>query len=122
MLGFFLRRNSNVTRIAAPRGAVPRAISTLMQQRGWKQAEAGWSGPYATRHGTWPGRIEKAGDTLRVFIRNPPPEMRSHPKWCCCHQHDNSGWWRIHLHTNPVDGDANAVVRYVEQLLTESKP
>ena len=120
MLGLFSRRKANVTRIAAPRGAVPRLTASLMDQRGWKKTSAGWTGPYATRHhGTWLGNIEKAGGTLRVFIHNPPPSMRAHPKWACFHNHVG-GWWRIHLHTNPVDGDPNAVIRYVEQILTES--
>src|SRR5262245_49301178 len=120
-MGFFSRRPLQVTRVAASYGAVPRSTTTLMQQRGWQQAWTGaWSGPYATQRGTWPGRIERAGDTFRVFVRNPPPEMRRHPKWPCFNRHDDSGWYRIHLHTSPVDRDANAVIRYVEQIITES--
>jgi hypothetical protein len=110
---------SNVTRIAAPHGAAQRSTATLMDQRGWKTGWGAWTGPYATRFGTWPGRIERAGDTLRVFIHNPPHQLHRHHKWACFHTADN-GWYRIHLHTNPVDGDPNAVVRYVEQLITES--
>jgi hypothetical protein len=92
-----------------------------MDQRGWKQTRAGtFAGPYATRHGTWPGEIEHAGDTLRVFIRNPPACIRNHPKWVCFHKHDDYGWFRIHLAVSPVDRDANAVIRYVERLITES--
>lgn len=119
MLEFF-RSKSNVTRIAAPRGAVARSTATLMEQRGWKQTNVGWAGPFATRYGTWPGSFEKAGDTVRIFIRNPPTVLRKHPKWPCFHQHGDGGWYRIHLHTNPIDGDANAVIRYVEQIITES--
>jgi hypothetical protein len=119
-MGIFSRTPSNVTRIAAPHGAAHRATTTLMEQRGWKQVEPGvFAGPYATRHGTWDGEIERAADTLRVFIYDPPARMRRHPKWPCFHSADG-GWYRIHLHTNPVDGDPNAVVRYVEQLITES--
>jgi hypothetical protein len=121
MMGLFFQHTKNVTRIAAPYGAVPRSTATLMQQRGWGRARfcSGWAGPYATRYGTWPGTIEKAGDTFRIFIQNPPADMQHHPKWPCFHKHDESGWWRIHLHTNPADGDPNAVIRYVEQILTE---
>jgi hypothetical protein len=119
MLEFF-RAKSNVTRIATPRGTVVRSSSPLMQQRGWQQTRTGAEGPFATRYGTWPGRIENAGDTLRVSMRDPPPSLRNHPKWPCFHKHGNAGWYRIHLATNPVDGDPNAVIRYVEQIITES--
>ena len=113
MMGLFFRHNRKVTRIAAPHGAVRRATKTLMQQRGWKNTWAGYTGHYAASgYGTWPGKIEQAGGgALRVFIRNPPTVLQRHPKWGCFHKHDDSGWYRIHLHTNPVDGDPNAVAR-----------
>jgi hypothetical protein len=88
-----------------------------LEKKGW----GAWSGPYATSYGTWPGKIEDAGGrTLRVFIHNPPACLQSHPKWGCFHNHDANGWWRIHLHHQPIDGDPNAVIRYVEQLIVES--
>jgi len=118
-MGWFSRQPARVTRVATPPGAVPRATTTLMQQRGWQKTWAGWVGPYATRYGTWQGKIEKAGDTFRVFIRNPPPEIHSHPKWACFHRHKGD-WYRIHLHTAPIDRDPNAVVRYCEEILTTS--
>jgi len=118
-MGLFSRASSNVTRIAAPYGAAQRSTATLMEQRGWKTRWNAWTGPYATRFGTWPGRIEKAGDTLRVYIHNPPRQLQRHHKWVCFHTTDN-GWYRIHLAVHPVDRDPNAVVRYVEQLTTES--
>ena len=90
-----------------------------MQQRGWKRGWGAWLGPYTTHYGTWPGKIEKAGDTFRVFIQDPPPEIHRHPKWVCFH-YGSDGWYRIHLHTAPVDRDPNAIIRYVEQILTES--
>ena len=120
MFGFFSKRPANVTRVAAPAGAVQRSTQTLMQQRGWQRTKDGWAGPYATRHGTWPGTIHKAGDTLRVYIRNPPDALRRHHKWHCFHKHDDSGWFSMHLSINPVDGDPNAVIRYCEQIITES--
>ena len=82
-------------------------------EEGW----GAWTGPYATSYGTWSGKIEDAGGrALRVFIRNPPACLQSHAKWACFHNHDDNGWWRIHLHHQPVDGDPNAVIRYVEQM------
>jgi hypothetical protein len=121
MLRLFSRLSAKVTRITAPHGAVPRATNTLMDRRGWrKNWSGGWTGPYAIGAGTWPGRIEPAGDTFRVYIQDPPPAIRKHHKWACFHRHDDGGWYRIHLQTSPVDRDPNAVVRYVEQILTES--
>ncbi len=118
---FFNRVPQNVTRIAAPKGAVPRSTQTLMEQRGWKRSFSGvWAGPYATTHGTWHGAIEKAGTTLRPFIKDPPTQLQRHHKWHCFHPIADAGWYRIHLAKNPVDGDLNAVVRYVEQLITEA--
>ena len=99
MMGFF-SQHKNVTRIAAPHGAVRRSTATLIEQRGWKKTWGAWSGPFATHYGTWPGKIEKAGDTLRVFIQNPPAEIHHHPKYACFHSRDD-GWYRIHLHTQP---------------------
>jgi hypothetical protein len=120
-MGFFFNRNARVTRIAAPQGAVLRSTATLMERRGWKKGWGAWAGPYATSYGTWSGKIEDAGGrALRVFIRNPPACLQAHAKWGCFHSHDDNGWWRIHLHHQPVDGDPNAVIRYVEQLIVES--
>lgn len=121
-MGLFSRQTSKVTRIAVPSGAVKRSNLTLMQQRGWTATRTcnGWAGPYATKYGTWPGTIEKAGDTFRVFIRNPPSVLQRHARWHCFHSHGDDGWYSIHLAISPVDNDPNAIVRYVEQIITES--
>ncbi len=121
MFGLFKKPTPKVTRITAPSGAVQRSTATLLQQRGWKSTWSGWAGPYATRYGTWPGRLENAGGgKMRVFIRNPPAELQRHQKWHCFHNHSNDGWYSIHLATDPIDGDPGSIVRYVEQLITES--
>jgi hypothetical protein len=118
-MSWFARRN--VTRIAAPYGAVPRSTTSLMDQRGWKRLRAGiFAGPYATRYGTWHGQIEHAGDTFRVLILSPPTCIQKHARWVCFHKYGDNGWYRIHLAVNPVDRDPNAVIRYVEQIITES--
>lgn len=120
-MGLFAPRYSRVTRVAAPPGAVRRSNASLMEQRGWQHSWSGRtaSGSYATRWGTWPGKIEYAGDTLRVYIRNPPSALQRHPKWHCFHER-YGGWWLMHLDKSPIDRDPNACIRYVEQLLTES--
>jgi len=118
---WFSSRPVRVIRVAAPHGAVPRSTATLIEQRGWKKTWGGaWVGPYATRYnGTWPGRIEVAGDVLKPYIQNPPPEMRRHHKWVCFHAADGD-WYRVHLQITPKDRDPNSVIRYIEQILSES--
>ena len=109
-----------VTRIADPRGAVLRSNLTLLEQRGWRAIGGGFEGPYAPKdRGTWRGRITRRGDVFEVLIHRPPREMASHPKWACFHTADRE-WFRIHLHTNPVDGRVDPIIAYVERLLIEA--
>ncbi len=98
---------------------VARDNTPLTAKRGWRRSGKRWSGPYACRHGTWHGKIEKRGDRFNVLIKKPPEVVRNHPKFVCFHN-DKSGWMRIHLHHNPADQDVNAVIAYVERLLAES--
>ena len=122
-MGLFFNRSANkVTRIAAPAGAVRPSSASLMQQRGWTPSRIGssWSGPYATRHSTWPGQIDTAGDTFRVYIKNPPSVLRKHPRWICFAPLSDGAWYAIHLAVPPSDRDPNAIIRYVEQIITES--
>lgn len=92
----------------------------LIDQRGWKKNRNTWSGPYATKYGTWHGRIERRGDVFDVLINKPPPEVQEHSKRFQCFSKQERGWWKIHLHTNPVDGDPSAIIDYVERLLHRS--
>lgn len=91
----------------------------LLQQRGWSKRGNTWHGHYATPYGTYPGRIEKRGHRLRPYIKNPPPQIQDHRKWACFHR-ERGGWWWVHLHTNPRDGDYNAVLAYIERILIEA--
>lgn len=91
----------------------------LIEQRGWRRRGNIWSGHYATRFGTWPGRIEKRGDVFHVLIKRPPDEVRYSGRFQCFARVKGK-WWSIHLHDNPVDGDPSAVVAYVERLLHQS--
>lgn len=99
---------------------VMRNTTPLSVKRGWKKSRNTWTGSYATFKGTWKGRIERRGDVIDVFIKQPPPEVRGHKRFICFHKH-KAGWWKIHLHTQPVNAnDFDSVIAYVEQLLTQS--
>lgn len=91
----------------------------LIEKRGWKRNGNTWRGSFVTTVGTWPGRIERRGDILEVFIRQPPNAITSHPKWQCFHKRPN-GWWWVHLHTQPHDQDPSAVIAYMERMLAET--
>jgi hypothetical protein len=105
--------------VASP-NLVKHTTRSIRQQRGWTAYANGWHGPYATQYGTWHGEIEHRGGILRPFIRHPPAQLRSHPKWACFHEDRRAGWWRIHLHTQPADGSIDSVILYVERLITEA--
>ncbi|MGH1419405.1 MAG: hypothetical protein ACRBCJ_11160 [Hyphomicrobiaceae bacterium] len=98
---------------------VRRDTTPLFQQRGWKQSGNKWRGSYSTSFGTWDGKIEKHGDVFDVMIKKPPAQIQNHSKWQCFSKRKN-GWFNIHLHDNPVDGDVSAVILYVERMLTEA--
>jgi hypothetical protein len=109
-----------VARVATPHGAVVRNTESIMQQRGWQAHGKGFSGPYATPLGTWAGHIVKEADRFRVYIKNPPMHLiEKHPTRACFHD-GKGGWWSIHLHTEPVDGDINSVIAYIERVLREA--
>ena len=117
-----LKRLFGLTRVshtAAPHGAVVRRSIPITEQRGWRLKSGAWSGSYATRHGTWHGHIQRAGSEQRVLIYDPPAELRRHHKWVCFHA-DANGWFRIHLHRPPIDGDPSSIILYVERLIEES--
>jgi len=117
----FTGRAPQLARVFTPPGTVPRDRTSLLQKRGWTSTSRNsFTGHFATKHGTWPGRIERAGDVFRVLIHDPPTEVvAKHPKWSCfSKQHD--GWWNINIRTQPIDRDPNAVCFYVEQLLAEA--
>jgi|GEM_PF-4156659 len=99
---------------------VARDTTSLLQQRGWRQkGKNTWVGPYATAQGTWDGYIERAGDRTRVFIKNPPMgKIALHPKSICFHT-ANDGWVQVNLHQEPIDGDVNSIIQYIERVLIE---
>lgn len=95
-------------------------VTPLSAKRGWKKSGNTWTGSYATFKGTWKGRIERRGDVIDVYIKLPPPQVQNHKRYVCFHKH-RAGWWKIHLHRQPVNlNDCDSVIAYVEQLLTQS--
>lgn len=116
----FPPERQRVMRVATPRNAVARDATTIMQQRGWRRTGDTYEGPFATPYGTWHGRITAAGDIFRCAIKDPPIDaINRHPKRACFSQ-DSKGWWRVNLAINPIDGDVNSIIVYVERVLIES--
>jgi hypothetical protein len=92
----------------------------LYIKRGWSKTGNEFSGYYRTRFGAWKGLIIRRGDVFHVYIFNPPiDEIKKHSRWPCFHD-KGKGKWSIHLAMNPMDGDANAIIICVENLLVES--
>lgn len=93
--------------------------ATVLQQRGWIKTSRGYAGPYKTKYGQWPGIVELSDNLAKPFIRNPPAALKQHPQWISFHE-QASGWFRIDL-TDTVDRDANAVIRYVEDMIVSAE-
>jgi hypothetical protein len=91
----------------------------LMQRRGWKRRGNTWTGHYVSSYGTFGGKLERRGDVFEVLIKNPPDVVANHKRFICFHRR-SGGWWSVHLHDQPTDGDPNAVVAYIERLLAEA--
>ena len=121
-MGLFGGSDHGVRRVADPRHAVPRDNRSLMQKRGWKPGKSGgFDGPYAPKDlGTWHGHIKRSGDVFRVYIWKPPAAFLTHWKSACFHKTPDNDWWSIHLAKNPADGSVDAIILYVERLLTEA--
>jgi len=119
----FKAKSGAEMKVLRPRSekVVTREAVSMLAQRGWsKVGRNHYTGVYATVVGTWKGEIERAGDRWRVRIYKPPKSMTSkHPKRGCFHE-DTGGWWRINLHTEPVDNSPDAIIVYVEKVLNES--
>ena len=62
------------------------------------------------------GRIVEAASTIKAYVADPPPEIRTHPKGPCF-QLVRSPWFRIHWHRNP--GTVDEALLYVERVLGE---
>lgn len=115
--------DTSTTRAPVARGSagmVERDNTPLWLARGWRRSGETYTGPYAVKGlGTWPGSIQRRGDTFLVLIHDPPQEMRRHPKWGCVHPH-SGGWQYIHLAVPPADRDVSSVIYFVEKMLADS--
>lgn len=116
------RAVSKVRRVAPSRA--PNVVRPdgrqLRDIRGWRRKGSQYAGHYVTKHGAWLGGIETRGDRFRVFIKNAPmKQIKTHKRYVCFIP-KKRGWHEIDLHTNPKDRDVNAIIAYVERLITES--
>ena len=114
---------SDTSRAPSARGSdpdeVPRDTTPIWVLRGWKRSDRTYTGPYATKYGTWHGSIRATPDNMSVLIYNPPDVLCRHPAWHCFHPRSDK-WWAVHLAQPPINGDVNAVILYVERLIVES--
>ena len=99
--------------------AVPHDTTPIWVQRGWKREHRTYSGPYATKFGTWHGSIRATPDNMSVLIYDPPDVVRRHSAWHCFNQREGK-WWNIHLAQPPADGSVDACILYVERLIVQS--
>ena len=81
----------------------------IIVQRGWRRTGFNtWKGHYATKYGTWPGRIEKRGDIFDVYIKKPPPEVRRYSGRFQCFL--KTQWWLVE-HSSPQEPCVRSALR-----------
>ncbi len=115
----FLRRvMGQVLRGPARTISITRREIPYWQERGWRQAGNTYTGTYKTAYGSYIGMIEQVRPgNYRLFIYDPPPEMRTHSHWTCF-QDLGDGSFRIHMSKMPRD--VGSGILGIERLLTEA--
>ncbi len=110
-----------------PRAIVDaKPINSLWERAGWTKQRGPrgdiYTGTYRVRNtrtgrgGTFDGRVEVAG-MCQAYIRNPPAELRKHPK-APCFLPVASGWWHMNWWSGTADVDET--IAYVEKVLDEA--
>src|SRR5262249_43247468 len=72
--------------LSAPshRQPVKSSENPYWQERGWTKQADSYSGTYQTAYGSFLGRIEQIRPgNYRLYIFDPPGELRSHSHWTC---------------------------------------
>jgi hypothetical protein len=114
----FRRIMGQVLRGSAPKLKVKRSEVPYWQERGWKQAGRTFTGTFKTAYGSFIGMVEQIRPgNFRLFIYDPPPELRNHDHWTCF-QDLGDGHFRIHMSQMPRDVSSGILT--VERLLTEA--
>jgi hypothetical protein len=103
-----------------PAQAIPvrRSQVPYWQESGWKQAGRNYMGTYKTSFGSFVGMIEEIRPgNYRLYIYDPPRELKSHGHWACFQRLDDRSY-RIHMSKMPRD--VSAAIITIERLLTEA--
>ena len=116
----FLRRvMGQVLRGPAPKISVKRGVVPYWQERGWRQDGRTYRGTYKTAYGSFIGRIEQVRPgQFRLYIFDPPAELRNHGHWTCFQSQGDSRSYRIHMSRMPADVGSGILA--IERLLTEA--
>jgi len=98
--------------------AIKRSEIPYWQERGWRQEGRTYRGTYKTAYGSFIGAIEQVRPgNFRLYIFEPPPELRNHGHWTCF-QGLGNGSFRIHMSRMP--DDVSSAILGIERLLTEA--
>lgn len=115
----FLRRiMGQVLRGPAPKISIRRSQVAYWQERGWQRQGKDYRGTYQTAYGSFLGLIEEVRPgNYRLYISDPPQELRLHSHWTCFQDLGN-GSFRIHMSQMPRD--VGSGILGIERLLTEA--
>ena len=107
-----------VLRGPAPTISILRSQVPYWQERGWRRAGREYRGTFKTAYGSYLGLIEELRlGNYRLYIYDPPEEMRTHSHWTCFQDLGN-GSFRIHMREMPRD--VGSGILGIERLLTEA--
>jgi hypothetical protein len=107
-----------VLRGPAPTVTIKRSEIPYWRERGWRQEGRTYLGTYKTAYGSFIGRIDEVRPrTFRLYIFDPPKDVRKHGHWTCF-QRQGNGSFRIHMSRMPED--VSSGILSIERLLTEA--
>jgi hypothetical protein len=89
------------------------------RERGWKQEGNTFHGTFQTGFGSFIGRVEQVQQgNFRLYILDPPQELRKHSHWSCFQPQGDGRSFRVHLSRMPKD--VSSAILAIERLLTEA--
>ena len=99
---------------------VKRTQKPYWKQRGWKKSGNKYQGYYRTMIKSFKGKAEvsPSGQT-KLYIKNPPEELKKHEHWPCFMKENRGSWYFIHNNDNG-NFDLSSGILQVEQILKEA--